>query len=256
MKKAFLCMFTLILGVLIMGGTPSTVYAMEEVQTPKLIDSVNNREVSEMNEMLDNVKHFNPEIVSEIEKYSDISIKKLDDNNVQIIISNRIPERIDYFQDGTQEEFYTINSYFGTLNNPTPGNTGISPSDLDVKVRIEAYYSIYEVGPAKIPHYRLISGVGGILNCWENGYRNLVITPKVRGTYENPNGSGGSTGLLTYPRTIACPTIGTLYSKATNNSNYYNSADSYSWVKVDVKVEWRHGENWGNYSNFSLSLFN
>ena len=44
------------------GGTPSTVYAMEE--TPKLIDSVNNREVSEMNEMLDNVKHFTPEIVS------------------------------------------------------------------------------------------------------------------------------------------------------------------------------------------------
>lgn len=203
--------------------------------------------------MLDNITEFIPEILTELEQYSDVSIEKLDGNNAQILILNKIPEIINYYEDGTKEEFYTKNAYFGTLSIPYDENRGISPKDIYVQVRIEATLSVYEVGPAKIEHYRLITGSGGLLNCVENGYRNLVITPKVAGGYENPDGSRGSTSWLMYPRTIASPNIGTMYSQSTNNKNYYSSGGG-SAVQVDVSIEWRHGTEWGNKSNFSLSI--
>lgn len=200
MKKAKLCLFIMLFIFVLCG---STAYATEEKQTPKLINSINNTEVSRINAILDNIDEFTLEVMIEIEKYSEIHIQKHNDNYVQLTITNKIPEKINYYNDGTTEDFYTKNTYFGTINSiPYDGDKTISPSDIFVKVRIRADFSVYEVGPAKIEHYRLISGSGGLLNCWENGYRNLVVTPAVSGGYENPDGSTGRSGSLTYPRSL------------------------------------------------------
>lgn len=253
MRKIIFCLFTALF-LFILWGNPITVFASEGVQTLKIINSTNNMEVTEANLMLDNISEFTPEVVAEIEKYSDIEIQKLDDTYAQVTITNKIPEKINYYEDGTKEEFFTKTAFFGPLNTlPYPDNRDISPMDIYVEVRIKAALSAYEVGPAEVTHYRLISGSGGLLKCWENGYRNLVIKPTVMGGYENPDGSRGSTGWLYYTKTIAKPSLGTIYTSTTNNPNYYSSAGG-SMVKVDVSIEWWHGENWENKSEFCLKI--
>jgi len=136
-----------------------------------------------------------------------------------------------------------------STHTPYPKTVTTSPSDIFVQVRITANCSEYDVGTAYLPHYRLISGSAALLDCVENGYRNLIVKPRVFGGYENPDGTHGSSGFLSYPRTIASPVLNTNYSQSTNNSNYYTSGSG-GVVEVDVSVEWRHGTTWGNYSTF------
>jgi hypothetical protein len=62
-----------------------------------------------------------------------------------------------------------------------------------------------------------------------------------------------TTGWLYYTKTIAKPSLGTIYTSTTNNPNYYSSAGG-AMVKVDVSIEWRHGENWENMSEFCLKI--
>lgn len=253
MRQSVVYLVIMAMFMLIIGGYSDSLSATEIPTSKKLVKTINHKEVTQSNLMLDDIEKFTPEVISEIEKYSKVNTKMLDDINGQISIINKVPEKTNYYEDGTKEEFYTQNTYYGTLSTPYNGSTTISPSDLNVKVRITANFSVYEVGAAEIPHYRLISGAGGLINCYENGYRNLVVKPTVMGCYENPNGSRGTSGWLYYTRTISSPSIGTMYSKSTNNSNYYTSAGG-AVVKVVVSIEWRHGTNWGNQSEFMLTL--
>jgi hypothetical protein len=258
-----LCLF-------IWGGSSTTVYAADGRRVPELVNSVNNANVSHSNAMINNIKQFTPQDVTEIEKYSDISVAMLDEDNAKITITNKTPEKINYYADGATEKYFTKNVYFGTVkpshdismtkssmpglrllstHTPYPKTVTTSPSDIFVQVRITANCSEYDVGTAYLPQYRLISGSAALLSCVENGYRNLIVKPRVFGGYENPDGTRGSSGYLSYPRTIASPVIGTAYSISTNNSNYYTSG-GVGLVEVDVSVEWRHGTTWGNYSTF------
>lgn len=245
--------FMMIMCVFILGGNTSPVYATEEIQNKKLINSVHNIEVSEINTMLDRTTLFTSENVAEIERYSNVSFKILDDYNAEMIITNKIPEKVNFYNDGTKEEFYTTNKYIGTYQ-VIPGNRESYPTTFFAKFKIRADFSEYKVGPAQVSHYRLITGSGAVLDCFENGFRNLIVTPRVVGAYENPDGTVGTSKKLTYPMTIASPQLGTLYSKNTGNSNYYNSAGG-AIVAVDVDVEFRHGSgSWGNWTGAYLVI--
>ena len=195
--------------------------------------------------------------LKEIEAYATVKCSKVD-NHVGITIKDKTPDETVYFDDGSKIDKYStilLIGSWGTMDSslsstPYPGSETIWPSDFYVKLCVRADY--YQYINNYFKYTRLDTGYGTLVDCFENGYRNLKITPVVLGGWQNPDGSYGSDDFIIYPRTIANPTIGTLYSKSTNNPKYYATGTGAGRIEVRVSVEWTHNGTQWYTSEFSI----
>ena len=81
--------------------------------------------------------------------------------------------------------------------------------------------------------------------CYEDGYRNLTITPGVVGGFENPDGSRGEHAKWkTYPKTWVSPTLGQYYTAYAKNDNFYMTDSGAAKIQTKTSIQWKHGNSW------------
>ncbi|MEA1961579.1 MAG: hypothetical protein U9N81_09975 [Bacillota bacterium] len=250
MKKSLFGLVMMVLCVFILGGSPSTAYAAEEVQTPMLVKSTDNAEIMQLNSKLENIKVISSEDIKEIAKYSNATFKKLDGDMAEITFVSKAPTKINYFNDGSKEELYTKHMYVGDLL-PVPGYTGRDYFDFYARVHISAAYSAINVGTALKEFIKLDTGKGTLLEYFDHACKNLKITPATSGNWEDPDGSRGSQGTVRNPRTIPVPVIGQEYSQSGLSTHYFDRESSF--ITVHVNIDTRHGTEWTT-SYFELPL--
>lgn len=69
------------------------------------------------------------------------------------------------------------------------GNYAETHKTVDVEIYVKMEFSRYEWNGAN--YFRLDNGYGKLVNCWEQAYRNLVISNAVYGGWRDLDGSKG-----------------------------------------------------------------
>ncbi|MEN6325268.1 MAG: hypothetical protein ABFD18_03530 [Syntrophomonas sp.] len=110
MRKTLHYLICLCLCLSLVIGNSTVAYANEnlgEIDGKKIIKIDNNKEIQEINYKLENSKVITQNDLSQMKENTDISIKKIDSEHMELIIKNKIPDKICYLEDGTKIENYT-----------------------------------------------------------------------------------------------------------------------------------------------------
>jgi hypothetical protein len=211
-------------------GNVTSAYASEKSESV-LQRTVTNTMVQKGNEALEDKAQLTQDDLDEISEFSKIKYDKIDGDKVAITIQNNIPERTAYYKDGTVLQEYATSIVSGEYDE--------SYKTLDVELYLKMTYSVYMYNGFRFS--RLNYGYGKLVNCWEQGYRNLKIRNTVFGDYQNPDGSHNISSETYNSKTISSPTKGVLYSLKSPSSNYYGTGAGTGTINVKVSIEWKHG---------------
>lgn len=233
MRRILLFLVSLFCGLTVLFGGTGVSYASDK-ESSKIVTITKNTKLEEMNKKLEFAIQLNIDDMAELKQYSNIQMSELGGEKVQLIVSNNTPERSVYYDDGSVVREYTTAVITGDYDE--------TYQTLDVELYIKMTFSVYEYNGYQF--CKLNYGYGKLVNCWENGYRNLKIVNTVWGNYQNPNGSSGISGEIKNSSTISSPSIGTLYSISSPSTNYYGTEAGTGLIRVTVSIEWRHGTKW------------
>ena len=269
MKKLITWVFCVCLCTFLFAENANIVYAAEKIKERKIIKTEINEEVQEKNSKLENIKTITAKDLIDL-KDSKIKIDKLDSMHAVITITNKIPERIDYLDDGTQIEHYSQSVMYGKIRENSNNSDMLSkspvmvachdsgctelfaksiedeleyPDNLDVELYGKMKYTNW-VDDEGYTHSQLNYCYGKLIACHEDGYRNLKIVKGVSGSYLDPD---GTSGYLSHkmPKTVSNPVLGKLYTHDMLISvHYFDTGAGAATIGCDVSVEYRHGNTW------------
>lgn len=232
MKKLLVIFLSICISLTTLIG--STGYASDGKEQ-KINQIITNPKLLDGNKRLENLTRLTEYDIQDIKRYSNVTVKKINEKKVEYTIINNIPERTIILSNGA-----IIKEYSASI---IVANYGENYQTLDVEIYARMQYSQYE--RSGFNYCKLNYGYGKLVNCWENGYRNLKIENGVYGGWEDPDGTSGYTSnYLKNSTTISAPSIGTLYSKSSPSSHYYAVDSSNGTIGVKVSIEWRHGTKW------------
>lgn len=194
--------------------------------------TIRNEMVQKSNKNIESKTLLTHDDMVDIARFSEIKYENISGNKVVITIQNNVPEKTIYYDDGSMVQEYTTSIVSGEYDE--------TYKTVDVEIFVKMTYSAHKHNNL-YKFSRLNYGYGKLVNCRENGYRNLKIKNTVWGDYQNPDGSSGETKSITNSTTIASPTKGVLYSLSSPGSNYYGTGVGSGAISVEVSIEWQHG---------------